>query len=55
MIIEGEGEGVAVAVKEVDDTFRACGCTLGGGRLGVAERLRCGELFRTPLPRFRRN
>ena len=47
-------EGVAVAVEEVDDTFRACGCALSGGRLGVAERLRCGEPFRIP-PRFRRN
>jgi hypothetical protein len=55
MIIKGEEERVAVAVEEVDDTFQACGCALGGGRLGVAERLRCGELFRIPPPRFRRN
>jgi hypothetical protein len=54
-IIIGEGERVAVAVKEVDDIFRACGYALGGGRLGVAERLRCGELFRISSPRFRRN
>jgi hypothetical protein len=49
-IIERRGEGVAVAVEEVDDTGRACACALGG-----AERLRRRELFHIPLPRFRRN
>ena len=36
----GEGEGVGDSVEERDDTHRAYACALGGGRLGVAERLR---------------
>jgi hypothetical protein len=44
---EGEGEGVGDSVEEIDDTLRACACALGGGRLGVAERLgRADEDFR---------
>jgi hypothetical protein len=36
----GEGEGVGDSVKEIDDILRACACALGGGRFGVAKRLR---------------
>jgi hypothetical protein len=44
----GEGEGVRDSVEEIDDTLRACTYALGGGRLGVAERLRhADEDFRT--------
>jgi len=44
----GEGEGVGDSVEDIDDTLRASACALGGGRLGVAERLRrADEDFRT--------
>ena len=43
----GEGEGVRDSIKEIDDILRAYTCALGGGRLGVAERLgRADEDFR---------
>jgi hypothetical protein len=51
---EREGEGVEDSVEEIDDTFRACACALGGGQSDVAERLRrAGEDFRALFSQVR--
>jgi hypothetical protein len=53
LVIAYSGGGEGDSIKEV---LRACACALGGGRLGIAERLRmAGKDFRILLLRFKRN